>query len=50
MKYTEIRGVSKPLHIFPIVSPTGTDHIQDNIAALDLALNDAECKYLNLEC
>lgn len=24
MKYTEIRGVSKPLHIFPIVSPTGT--------------------------
>ena len=39
--------LAQPQNIFPIVSPTGTDHIVDNIAALELELTAEECRYLS---
>lgn len=36
----------QPMALFPIVAPSSFEHIQDNIAALDLSLSDRECSWL----
>ena len=36
----------QPLEVFPIIAPSSGPHIQENIAALELPLTDAECEWL----
>ena len=38
--------LKQPQRLFPIVAPTSEKHIQDNVAALDVALTDQECRWL----
>ncbi len=36
----------QPMNLFPIIAPSGKEHILDNTAALDLALSDEELQWL----
>ena len=38
--------LKQPFEIFPIVAPSGAEHIADNAAALDLELTYLECEWL----
>ncbi|GHV87218.1 hypothetical protein AGMMS50255_5140 [Spirochaetia bacterium] len=41
---------TQPLNIFPITSPSSVKHLQEIIAAMDIALSPREAAWLNLEC
>lgn len=36
----------QPMELFPIITPSGRAHIQENVAALDLQITDRECEWL----
>lgn len=38
--------LAQPMNLFPIVAPTSDAHIRDNVAALELSLSKAECRWL----
>ncbi len=40
----------QPLNIFAVTSPSSTVHLNETLAALNLQLTDAECRWLNVEC
>ena len=37
---------AQPMNLFPIVSPGSTEHMRDNIAALDITLTKEQCDWL----